>query len=105
MINYAINEQRIATIRLNRDEKRNALNQEMAELVLAGLVQAERDQARAVILRANSGVKVWCAGHDLAELDLRNLHAENPTLEVARRIQSVPFPVIAMVEGNVYGEA
>ena len=103
LIKYAANETGIATITLDRDEKRNAINQEMAEQILRRLEQAEADAARVVILRANAGAQVWCAGHDLAELDVQDLHAENPTLEVARKIQSVPFPVIAMVEGRVYG--
>jgi methylmalonyl-CoA decarboxylase len=103
MIKYSINEQRIATVSLNRDEKRNAFNEELAEQVLQSFEQAENDGARVVILRANPGAKVWCAGHDLAELDLHELHAENPTPEVARRIQAVPFPVIEMVEGSVHG--
>ena len=75
----------------------------MAEQILQRLEQAEADATRVVILRANAGVQVWSAGHDLAELDVEDLHAENPTLEVARKVQSVPFPVIAMVEGRVYG--
>ena len=102
MINYAADERGIATITFHRGEKRNAINQQMAAQILERLGQAEGDGSRVVILRANAGAKVWCAGHDLAELDVANLHAENPTLEVARKIQSVPFPVIAMVEGSVY---
>lgn len=47
-------------------------------------------------------MKVWCAGHDLNELDPQSLLLENPTLAVARKIQSIPLPVIAMVEGRVY---
>jgi len=102
VINYAVDETGVATMTLNRDDKRNAINREMAEQILQRLEQAEADGMRVVILRANAGVQVWCAGHDLAELDVEDLHAENPTLEVARKIQSVPFPVIAMVEGRVY---
>lgn len=102
MIKYSINEQRIATITLNRDEKRNAINEELARQILQRLADAESSAARVLILRANAGAKVWCAGHDLAELDLAKVHTENPTLEVASKIQSVPFPVIAMVEGSVY---
>jgi hypothetical protein len=29
-------------------------------------------------MRANPGVKVWCAGHDLSELDPGALDAQNP---------------------------
>lgn len=101
-INYAIDENAIATITLNRDEKRNALSSEMARGVLQSLERAENELARVVVLRANTGVKVWCAGHDLSELDPEALAAENPTLEVCERIRTTPLPVIAMVEGSVY---
>ncbi len=103
LIKYTVDESRVATLTLNRDDKRNAFNEPMAEELLQALDQAERDELRVVILRANPGVSIWCAGHDLSELDLADLHAENPTLEVARKIRSVPFPVIAAVEGRVYG--
>ena len=103
LIKYEADELGIVTITLDRDNKRNAINQEMAEQILRRLEQAETDGARVMILRANPGAQVWCAGHDLGELDVEELHAENPTLEVARKIQSVPFPIIAMVEGRVYG--
>jgi methylmalonyl-CoA decarboxylase len=103
MIKYTINEQRIATLTLNRDDKRNAFSGELAQQILISFADAEANGVRVLILRANSGVKVWCAGHDLAELDLTKLDTENAILEVAKKIQSVPFPVIAMVEGSVYG--
>jgi methylmalonyl-CoA decarboxylase len=77
-INYAIDENAIATITLNRDEKRNAFNHEMAERFLQNLERAERENARVVVMRANPGVKVWCAGHDLSELDPGALDAQNP---------------------------
>ena len=102
LIKYSTNESGIATITLDRDEKRNAINQEMAGQILERLKQAEADSTRVVVLRANGGANVWCAGHDLDELDVENLHAENPTLEVARKIQSVTYPVIAIVEGRVF---
>ncbi len=103
MIKSAINDQGIATITFNRDDKRNAINEEMADQILHRLEQAEQDGTRVVILRANPGVSVWCAGHDLTELEVEDLHAENPTLKLSRKIQSVPYPVIGMVEGSVRG--
>ncbi|MCA9119436.1 MAG: enoyl-CoA hydratase/isomerase family protein [Planctomycetaceae bacterium] len=103
LIKYAFDEQRIATITFNRDEKRNAINEEMAGQILDRLEDAEKDDVRVVILRANAGVNVWSAGHDVSELNPFDLYSENPTLKLSRKIQSVPFPVIAMVEGSVHG--
>ncbi|MCO6043243.1 enoyl-CoA hydratase-related protein [Aeoliella sp. ICT_H6.2] len=101
-VKYSKDEQAVVTLSLNRDEKRNALNGEMGARLLASLEQAEREEARVVILRANPGVPVWCAGHDLAELEPDNLLEDNTTLKVCRHLQSMPIPVVAMVEGSVY---
>lgn len=101
LIEYTLDETGVATITFNRDEKRNAINKEMAEQILVRLEQGEQD-SRVVILRANPGVTVWCAGHDLAELDPQALH-ENPTLDIVDKIQTMPVPAVAMVEGAVYG--
>ena len=87
---------------LNRDEKRNAISQEMAAAILHSVDRSEAEQARVVILRANPGAKVWCAGHDLSELDPRDLDGANPTLQICRKLQTTPLPVLAMVEGSVY---
>ncbi len=103
LIKYTADEDGITTITLNRDAKRNAINNRLAEQILQRLDAAEDDGTRVLILRANPGAPTWCAGHDLSDLDVRDLHVENLTLEVARKIQSVPFPVIALVEGSVYG--
>ncbi|MCA9068566.1 MAG: enoyl-CoA hydratase/isomerase family protein [Planctomycetaceae bacterium] len=101
-ISYSHSED-VATITLLRDEKRNAINQEMAEAILEALQRAEDDRARVVVLRAKAGAKVWCAGHDLSELESADSLAENPTLKIADQIRSLPLPIIALVEGGVYG--
>ncbi len=35
-------------------------------------------------------------------MTLDSLHSENPTLAIVERIQAIPIPVVAMVEGAVY---
>lgn len=98
----------IGTITLNYAEKRNCLSQELIEATLAALDGLEQDAARVVILRAASGVRVWSAGHDVRELpeDGRDPLAYNVPLEsLLRRVQDFPAPVIAMLEGSVWGGA
>lgn len=94
----------IATITMDRDEKRNAFNAPMTAEVFSRIDQAEKACARIVILRANPGVKIWCAGHDLTELasgaDFD--FAKDPMEKLLERIQSLPIPFISMVEGAVY---
>lgn len=101
-IRYAIDRRQVATLTFNRDQKRNAVNRAAASALIHGMERAERDEARLVILRANPGAKVWCAGHDLSELDPETLD-ENPMIEIFNRIQEISLPVIAMVEGSVHG--
>ena len=51
---------------------------------------------------------VWSAGHDVAELPGPGrdpLGYEDPLRRVVRAIETLPLPVIAMIEGSVWGGA
>ena len=92
----------IATITLNRPERRNALSLEMMLALLAhlDLIAKERDVS-AVILAAEG--TAFSSGHDLGEMTGRSL-AEYRRLfdvcaELMARLQSIPQPVIAQVQG------
>ena len=64
--------------------------------------------ARAIILRAHKGAKVWSAGHDVRELPTNGrdpLTYDDPLRRVVRVIKESPTPIIAMVEGGVWGGA
>jgi len=102
-IRYSIDDDKVATITLDRDHKRNAINRDMAARLLQNLDKAEHHNARIVVIRANRGAHVWCAGHDLSELDPQEIQDGNTTLDIVARIQSLPIPVIAMIEGSVHG--
>jgi len=60
-----------------------------------------------VVLRAMPGARIWSAGHDISELPLGRdpLGYQDPLDRVLRRVQDCPVPVIAMVEGSVWGGA
>jgi methylmalonyl-CoA decarboxylase len=61
-----------------------------------------------VILRANKGVKVWSAGHDVNELPRSGsdpLAYDDPLERGIRAIREFAAPVIAMIEGSVWGGA
>jgi methylmalonyl-CoA decarboxylase len=94
----------IATITFDRDAKRNAFSHAMSEEVLARLDEAQAGGARVVILRANPGVRAWCAGHDLGDLraDSDPTRSGDPMLRLFDRVREIPLPVIALVEGSVY---
>jgi methylmalonyl-CoA decarboxylase len=63
---------------------------------------------RVVVLRAKAGVKIWSSGHDVSELPEGRrdpLGWHDPLKELVRSIENYPAPVIAMIEGGVFGGA
>ncbi|MEI8028454.1 MAG: enoyl-CoA hydratase-related protein [Comamonadaceae bacterium] len=89
----------IATITLNRPEKRNALAMNvMLELTLA-LREVARSEALGVILAANG--PVFSAGHNFADMAGATLEQARELFSVCTQmmdaIQSMPQPVIAKV--------
>lgn len=99
-------EDSLGIITLNDPERRNCLGSPLIEELLAVFDQFETSGVWVVILRAAAGSKVWCAGHDIKELPRPGRdplpyggHFEH----LLHRIQDYPGPVIAMVEGTVWG--
>jgi methylmalonyl-CoA decarboxylase len=98
----------IGTITLNHDRRRNALGRGLINEVIRALNDLVYQQARVIVLRANPGAKVWSAGHDVSELSQPGrdpLTYDDPLEQVIRAIQRCPAPVIAMLEGSVWGGA
>ena len=92
----------IATITLNRPERRNALSLElMCDLIAEFENLRTQKDVRAVILAANG--KVFSSGHDLSEMTGRTVNDYRQIFEVCtvlmQTIQSIPQPVIARVHG------
>src|ERR1700746_1620961 len=98
----------IGTITLNDRKTLNSLSSNLIKELLDALEDFHNNGMRVVILRAPPGTKTWSAGHNVAELPK---HARDPLtygdpLRVAiRRIQEYPAPVLAMIEGGVWGGA
>jgi len=93
---------------LNRPEKQNSLNRELMQELMDGIETLVAENAHVLVLRAAAGAKVWSAGHDINELPepRRDPLAYFDALEtLLRKIQDCPLPVIAMVEGSVWGGA
>jgi len=93
---------------MNHPAKRNALGAEIIGEMISALHEFRKGRARAVILRAEPGTKVWSAGHDIAELpETRRdpLGWSDPLRALVRALEDFPAPVIALVEGGVWGGA
>ena len=96
----------IATVTMRRTDRLNSLNTQMIGQPQAALEEGA-GAARVVVLRAEPGVKVFSAGHDLDEVPV---HADphewdNPVERLIAGIPALPAPVIAAVQGTVWGAA
>jgi enoyl-CoA hydratase/carnithine racemase len=98
----------VATVTLNRPEKRNALNAEMWRGLAShfGAI-AEDAGVRCVVLQGAGGH--FAAGADMAEFAAQRATPEaaqaysEMMLETLRRIRELPQPSIARIEGNCLG--
>src|SRR5690242_14706748 len=98
----------IGTITLDHERRRNALSHALVEEVIAALRSFQQAKVRVVILRTKPGAKVFSAGHDIDELPKSRrdpLGWDDPLRQLVREIENFPAPVIAMVEGSVWGGA
>lgn len=96
----------IGIITFNHKEKHHALSKTMIEEFIGGLNGLMAQKARVVILKAEAGAKVWCAGMDISELPKPGQEALGYREAPERLMQAVktfPAPVIAMIEGGVWG--
>lgn len=98
----------VGCITLDHDAKRNILGETLVYEIGVALNEFEGEGARAVLLRANPGVKVWSAGHDVEELPRGGqdpLQWADPLRKLVRDIESFSAPVIALIDGSVWGGA
>ncbi|WP_425101932.1 enoyl-CoA hydratase/isomerase family protein [Tropicibacter sp. S64] len=103
----------IATITLNRPDKRNAINDQMRAELIAAFAEADADKSVRAIILTGAG-KGFCSGGDIAGMRAR---LDAPTGEVAfngwkrqknthrgvAAIHGMTKPVIAAVNGGAYG--
>jgi methylglutaconyl-CoA hydratase len=94
----------VATITLNRPDKRNAISFQLVDELMAALEEIKRSAAQVVILTGAG--KAFCAGMDLEELKslLGKTHDENVKdstrmARIFRRLYEFPKPTIAAVNG------
>ena len=104
---YAVDEaDGIATITLERADKRNALDPETIAEIEEALIAAEADsRARAVLL--NSSGKDFCAGADITHIEALVDADRDELVADARQLgrlfldmRRLPKPIVAAVQGN-----
>lgn len=98
----------VGTLTLNDPDRRNALSSRLIDELVSALNELREGEVRVAILRAAAGVKTWSAGHDVRELPTNGrdpLTYNDPLRQAIRVIQHFPGPVIALIEGGVWGGA
>lgn len=112
----------IGSIIMDHQAKRNALSHALCQGILKGLDQCCAAGARVIVLRAQPGVSVWSAGHDIREFKREDgsdadsptssmhsfvepLSCSDPFVQLLDKIRRLSVPVIGCVEGSVWGAA
>ncbi|SHE71148.1 Enoyl-CoA hydratase/carnithine racemase [Litoreibacter ascidiaceicola] len=98
----------VARLTLNNPSKLNALSDAMLAALLSALDEVAEDKAIRVVILNGAG-KVFCAGHDLKEMQAARSDQDNGRAAwldlfarcsaVMARLQSLPQPVIAQAHG------
>lgn len=92
-------------IEINRPERRNALNENVASGIRAGLDEAEADRSIRAVVLTGVGDKAFCAGGDLqlqADGTPFTIDAADPrhyVVALLRRMDACRLPIIARVNG------
>lgn len=99
----------IATITLNRIEKRNAMDGHLIQQFLAALETIANDKKTGVVLLRANG-EHFCAGADIGWMqqiaqasDAENLQDALLLARLLHRIYTFPKPVIVLVKGGTFG--
>jgi enoyl-CoA hydratase/carnithine racemase len=94
----------VATVTLNRPDKRNALNTAVLDGLRDAFARLEDDKDVRVVVVRGAG-PAFCSGMDLNEMRVRQAQAADPesgVIEVLRRIETSRHPTIAMVQGDAF---
>ena len=99
---------KIAWIKINREEKLNALNISMLEEIRENLIDLGKNKNVLVLVIIGSGDKAFVAGADIAEF---SKYDKNKGLELAKKgqknvldlIENFPKPIIDAINGYALG--
>ncbi len=94
----------VATVRLNRPDRRNALNTAVLTGLRALFDRLDDDPAVRVVVVRGEG-KAFCSGMDLEEMKQQQAGAtdpESPVTALLRRIEASRHATIAMVQGDAF---
>lgn len=96
----------VATITIDRPEKRNALNAQVRQELIAALDALETDDATRVVVITGAGEKAFVAGADIGEFAERTPIEQREAMEGRRAftvLAEFPRPTIASINGYALG--
>ena len=96
---------RIATLTINRPDKRNALNQATRDEILQALDELVKSDVRVLVI-TGAGDKAFIAGADIGEFEGRTALTQRDAMKAPRifdAVEEFPKPVIAMINGFCLG--
>ena len=97
----------IRIVTVNRVDKLNALNRHVLQGLDAAFAEAEADPAIRVVVLTGAGEKAFVAGADIAEMNeltpVQGRDFSHLGQRLMRRIERMPKPVLAMVNGFALG--
>jgi enoyl-CoA hydratase/carnithine racemase len=104
LVEVSIDEHRVALLRLNRPEARNALSPEMREQIAATLERLDADPEVRCIVIAGSD-EFFAAGADIRAMAERPVDAapDPKGMEFWTRLTAIGTPTIAAVSGYAFG--
>jgi methylglutaconyl-CoA hydratase len=106
---WSLDERGVATVTLNRPEVNNAYDAGLINGVLAAMDDlGKKPHLRVVVLKGNG--KHFQAGADLKWIDAvrtssaaENIRVSRATAEAVARLNHVPVPTVALVQGGCFG--
>jgi methylglutaconyl-CoA hydratase len=105
---WRVDERGVAYVTLNRPEVYNAYNGELIAALLAALDQLDSEPVRVAVITGNG--RNFQAGADVKWLDTvrrlspqDNVHASRMTAEAIQRLNVLPIPTVALVQGACFG--
>ncbi|MCC6530992.1 MAG: enoyl-CoA hydratase/isomerase family protein [Burkholderiales bacterium] len=106
---WALDARGVATVTLNRPEVNNAYNADLVQGVLAAIDALGQESGLRVVVLRGAG-KHFQAGADLTWLQqvstqpvAANVLASRATAEAVHRLNHLPVPTVALVQGGCFG--